>query len=181
MSVIGCVVMFNYLRNLSKTERARTLRFLFLFTIVVVLYFSFARTQVIGQLYNRYVTQTIANPTSNRSMIWSNALNYIFNLDNKGFVRFLLIGAPNTSISSEGMMGFMLNRGVIAQLLFLICLVVPILVLIGDRKKRIVGYGMFAVLVAFILDMSFYYLPCVMNYYIAFAIAQNYYKHPTIE
>ena len=25
--------------------------------------------------------------------------------------------------------------------------------------------------IAFILDMSFYYLPCVMNFYLAFAIA----------
>lgn len=171
MLLVSVFIFFGYFRKLNGNEKKSLFINIFLFLLTLLLFLKITHSDVLNQLVERYITQTIENPTSNRSSMWADGWQYINNLNLKQFISFGIIGAPNDAVGSDGMMGFLLNRGIIAQLLFIACLGIPIVQLMCKKETRIVAWSLVAVFIAFILDMSFYYLPCVMNFYLAFAIA----------
>lgn len=166
-------ILYSYLKNLTFRKKRNVILVFILFVIILFFYFLTIGNQLYLQLYDRFFIQTVNNPTSNRGTMWINAINYIYFLNGSSLVRFLLIGVPNNAIGSDGMMGFLLSRGVIAQISFIICLLIPIVDLHRKKTVKVMSWILFSIFIAFMIDMSFFYLPCLMNYYFAYMIIKN--------
>ncbi|MFT9004726.1 MAG: hypothetical protein ABF991_08475 [Liquorilactobacillus hordei] len=174
--IFGLGIIIGYYRKLPRIYRIRFLVTFLIFLLLSIFLILGKNPQLYQGLYDRYVIQTTADPTSNRGEQWSLALTYIYNLNFGDLLKFLILGVPNTLIGSDGMMGFLLNRGVVAQIMFLICLLMPIINLLKLKEVRIVGFGLLAVFCAFIIDSSYFYLPSLMNYFFAYNLAMKIYN-----
>lgn len=156
--------------------RQRRLFWLLIFSVglLSVAYFTFFGQEVLATFYDRVVIQTIQNPSSDRFAQWKIIGEQIYQLDAVGVVRLFLIGLTNDLFQLDGMLRFLAMKGIIAQLSFLVVLIYPILMLYRDPKTKIVSYALMGIFIAFLIDMSFFYLPCVMNYFMVYEIGTKF-------
>ncbi|WP_314066409.1 hypothetical protein [uncultured Vagococcus sp.] len=139
--------------------------------IAVSAYFNFFGQEALTTFYDRVITQTIQNPSSDRFAQWKVIGEQISVLSPYRVLRFLFIGVANDLFQLDGMLRFLAMKGVIAQLSFLAVLMYPIIGLYKEKKTRIVSYALIGIFIAFLIDMSFFYLPCIMNYFMVYEIA----------
>lgn len=157
-------------KHYNKQQRKIVWLVLSAFSMIAVWYFTVFGQDVLATFYDRIITQTIQNPSSDRFAQWKIIAEQIYQLQPTAVLRFFFIGLTNDLFQLDGMLRFLAMKGVIAQFSFLVVLLYPIVALYKDQKTRIISYALMGIFIAFLIDMSFFYLPCVMNYFMVYEI-----------
>lgn len=131
-----------------------------------VFYITYSNSELIEYMYDRYVVQTISDPTgSGRVTQIQSVVSYIVGQDFLGVLRNLIIGADwSEAFFSEGIFNIVSYYGVIEAIIFIILLVYPIVKLYKNNKIEVLG--LISVFIAFMVDSSFNYPPGLMNYFL---------------
>lgn len=129
-------------------------------------YFLYSNSELIEYAYNRYIVETISDPTgSGRTTQIQNVIESITNQDFILFIKSLILGKEwQSAVFSEGIFYFVSYFGTIAAVAFCMLLLYPIVKLY--KKNKIEILGLLAVFVAFMVDSSFNYPPALMNYFL---------------
>lgn len=130
-----------------------------------MLYIVYSNSELIEYMYNRYILETINDPTgSGRTTQIQDVLQSITSQDFIMTIKNLLLGVQwNDAIFSEGIFYLISYYGIIIAITFCILLLYPIIKLYKNDKIEVLG--LLAVFIAFMVDSSFNYPPALMNYF----------------
>lgn len=124
-----------------------------------------------SKLYDRYIIQTLQNPSSDRSGTWYKMLTYIGSLNGSQALQFFVFGTPNGQFNGEGIIALLVEYGPVVTF-SLFYLLFRFWGRVWQREKlHLFSFSMLAVIFAFCIDQSFYYPPSLMNYFLISEIA----------
>ena len=160
-------------------ERVQTLYLggLILVLIGLVLYVFIADSQFIQYFIDRYIVQTLSDPTaSGRTAQFGDVLSMIYSLNAPDFLRFFFFGMPwSEARMSEGVLYMLSYYGFLSFLSFLFLLLYPVVFVF--KRNKILSVGLILVFIAFLVDRSFNYPPYLINY---FFLSGLYMRHTDI-
>lgn len=168
--LIPFCLFFLFIFSLLKNKLTYRRQILFLAVSLLVLFFTIlylmqAHSAVLTQLYSRYVSQTVSDPTgSDRTVQYGTAFSQIQPLTGWAFVRFLCIGLPWSQIGGiEGFLSTLFMYGLFGFLAFIASLFVTAVHIY--RLNKLTAIGFLCVFIAFMVDGSFNYPPGLMNFF----------------
>ncbi len=131
-----------------------------------VFYIIYSNSELIEYMYDRYILETISDPTgSGRTTQISNVIQYITSQNFIGVIRNFVLGADwAEAFFAEGIFNIISSYGVIEAIVFCLLLLYPIVKLYRNSKIEVLG--LLAVFIAFMVDASFNYPPGLMNYFL---------------
>lgn len=177
-AVIAIPSLLIYIKR-KLPERVQTLYLggLILVLIGLVLYVFIADSQFIQYFIDRYIMQTLADPTaSGRTQQFSNVFSMIYSLNAPDFLRFFFFGMPwNKARISEGVLYMLSYYGFLSFASFLFLLLYPIVSVF--KRNKFLSVGLILVFIAFLVDRSFNYPPYLINY---FFLSGLYMRHTDI-
>lgn len=147
--------------------------FVFVLIVFVLIPYLIENSQAIldSKLYDRYVLQTLQNPSSDRSETWQEMLIYIGDLKGPQALQFFFFGTPNGQFNGEGIIALLVEYGPIITF-SLFYLLFRFWGRVWHREKlHLFSFAMLAVIFAFCIDQSFYYPPSLMNYFLISEVA----------
>lgn len=170
-SAMCLFILHNYQKKLPPKQR-RIFRNSAMFLLLGGgLYLVLFQSELFLDAYNRYVVQTVSDPTaSGRTLQWANMAQIVSHYDAGHFLRFLLIGEQRgLPGGGEGLFEFLFHFGAPATIGLYGCLLAGILNC--WKRARPVAYGLICIFLAFCVDQSYYYPPSLMNYFIVTMLA----------
>ena len=154
--------------DILKTKKQKMLLLLFLIIGIstLLVYLFYAKSELIEYMFNRYIVQTIMDPTGNgRTTQIQNVIQSITNQDFIMIIKSLILGNDwKDVVSSEGIFYFVSFYGSICAIVFCMLLLYPVCKLYKNNKIEVLG--LIAVFIAFMVDSSFNYPPGLMNYFL---------------
>lgn len=132
----------------------------------VITYVCYSNSELIEYMFNRYIVQTIMDPTgSGRTTQIQEVIKSITNQNFMLVIKSLILGNDwKNVVSSEGIFYFVSFYGIICAITFCLLLLYPIRKLYKNNKIEVLG--LIAVFIAFMVDSSFNYPPGLMNYFL---------------
>lgn len=158
--------------------REKTYFTIVLITIIIciIIYFINSDSEFITRIINRYVSDTLSDPTaSGRTLQWSNLFNIISKTSLFELIRFMVIGLDwKYSLGLEGFLYVMPYYGVIAFLLFIKVMIRPLSI---SRKVNMSYFaGFLGVFIILCVDRTFCSTPTLMNYFLIYGIVLKEYE-----
>ena len=136
--------------------------------------FAFSQPSMILSIRDRLITQTLADPTaSGRTEQWRRIFDAVAQMDGGELFRQLLLGGNPTKNVGEGLPYFFAVFGLPCTLAFFIGLVSLVAICWRGKNTRTIALGILCVAIAFCVDSSYMYPPCIMNVYLFYAAAQK--------
>lgn len=136
--------------------------------------FAFSQPSMILSIRDRLITQTLADPTaSGRTEQWRRIFDAVAQMDGGELFRQLLLGGNPTKNVGEGLPYFFAVFGLPCTLAFFIGLVSLVAICWRGKNTRTIALGILCVAIAFCIDSSYMYPPCIMNVYLFYAAAQK--------
>jgi hypothetical protein len=165
--VISPLILSEHQKNMSFKNKTELFIFVLSVTIVFILYLTFLRPDMFQNTFHRMITRTLGDPTGvGRTIQWANMNNHIRNLNDKTWMTFWLIGTDFRVPGGEGVYSILFFYGLPAAIGFAGCLVACVLACWRRKKIRGVAYGLTVVCFDFLADLSFYYPPSLMIFFI---------------
>ena len=132
----------------------------------MILYIIYSRSDLISYFYERYIVQTLEDPTaSGRTTQIKNVINYFARGNFIEKIKVLMLGGNWIDTAfSEGIFNIISYYGIIVAIVFCLLLLYPIMKLYKNNKVEVLG--LLAVFIAFMVDSSFNYPPGLMNYFL---------------
>ena len=157
----------NILGKLKKKNQILVLAIVVFLIVFLGIYIINFNSEFIAQAIDRYVIDTISDPTGNgRIPQIVNLFNTFLNETFLGIIKNLIVGVYwNINVFTEGLLYILGKYGVVAFITFIILLVKPIY-LMFKKNNKLMAIGLLCVFVAFIVDTSFNYPPGLMNYFL---------------
>lgn len=159
------LLLLFYFRTLK-----RRIAFLFIsismfLSLFLILYLLVGDNEILQQAYERYVIQTLNDPTGNgRTTLIMIALTQVKMLDASGLFSFIIMGFSEYRLMSEGLLYLLFANGVLSFVSFLFVLFLSFKT--AYKKNKIESIGFMCVIVAFIVDSSFLYPPALINFFL---------------
>ena len=187
-TIIPFIVLMPFLliRLFKRKTKRKQMLFLAMFIFISIIgcfYIGISNSELISQAINRYIVDTISDPTGNgRTTQILNLINVFKQLSFRGMIRSFVVGVSwEFEIFTEGVIYILGNYGVIAFITFIILLLKPISFIIKNNGYAVV-IGLLCVFCAFIVDTSFNYPPGLMNYFIVVGVflRNKSYKNNTV-
>lgn len=154
--------------NRLKTKNQKIL--LLIISIIAIssaiFYILYSNSELIEYVYNRYIVETINDPTgSGRTTQIQNVLQTITDKNFIISIKNLILGVQwSDAVFSEGIFYIVSYYGMVVAITFCMLLIYPIIKLYKHNKIEILG--LLAVFIAFMVDSSFNYPPGLMNYFL---------------
>lgn len=160
-------ILKNILVKLKKKNQILVLSILVFLIVFLGSYIINFNSEFIAQAIDRYVIDTISDPTGNgRIPQVINLFNTFFNGGVLEIIKNLTVGVCwDLNVFTEGLLYILGKYGVIAFITFIILLLKPIY-LMFKRNNKLIAIGLLCVFVAFLVDTSFNYPPGLMNYFL---------------
>lgn len=172
------LVLLAIFHSVPKTHYVQKKKLLVLLAILAVLFLVVVpwliknwQNIIQSKLYDRYVLQTIQNPSSDRGGTWVRMLTYIGSLRGTELLEFIVFGTPNGSFNGEGIIALLVEYGPLVTFSFFYLLLRMWIHVWRREGEHLFSYSLLAVTFAFLIDQSFYYPPSVMNYFMMAGIA----------
>jgi hypothetical protein len=160
-------ILSNHQKKLSFKNKTGMFIFLLSVSIIFILYLTFFGTDMLQNTYDRMITKTLGDPTATgRTIQWANMNSHIRNLSDKAWIVFWLIGTDFRVPGGEGMYSILFFFGLPAAIGFAGCLAACVSACWKRKKIRCVAYGLIVICFAFLVDMSFYFPPSLMIFFI---------------
>lgn len=171
-TIIPFIVFLPYIlkKIISKFKKKNQMLFLAIFIFLIIfggIYIMNFNNAFIAQAIDRYVIDTISDPTGNgRIPQVIHLFNTFLNESFFGVIKNLIVGVYwNVDVFTEGVLYILGKYGVIAFVTFIILLIKPIYSMF-KRSSELIAIGVLCVFVAFLVDTSFNYPPGLMNYFL---------------
>ena len=131
-----------------------------------IIYVYYSNSELIEYMFNRYIVQTIMDPTgSGRTTQIQEVIKSITDQNFMLVIKSLILGNDwENVVASEGIFYFVSFYGIICAITFCLLLLYPIRKLYKNNKIEVLG--LIAVFIAFMVDSSFNYPPGLMNYFL---------------
>lgn len=154
--------------DILKTKKQKIIMILFLIVGIssLLVYLIYSKSELIEYMFNRYIVQTIMDPTgSGRTTQIQEVIESITNQNFILVIKSLILGNDwENVVASEGIFYFVSFYGIICAIAFCVLLLYPISKLYKNNKIEVLG--LIAVFIAFMVDSSFNYPPGLMNYFL---------------
>lgn len=140
----------------------------------IVLFFV-SQPAMVSKITDRLITQTLADPTaSGRTDQWQGIIDAVTQMDLPALIRQFFFGKnPTATFGGEGLPNFFALFGLLCTLAFYIGLTVLVIICWKNQHTKTIALGILCVIIAFCVDSTYLYPPCVMNVYLFFAAAQK--------
>lgn len=168
--IIPVVLLLTFLLLLLKNKLSYKNQILFVSSLMflaalVMIYLLQSDNQFLQQLNARYIQQTLSDPTgAGRTSQYVSAFAQVHQLNESGFLRFLVIGLPWDQIGGmEGLISTFFYYGLPSFLGFLLILATTLFAIFEHNKLASIGF--ICVFIAFLVDGSFNFPPTLMNYF----------------
>ncbi|OUL07522.1 hypothetical protein B0533_13475 [Sedimentibacter sp. SX930] len=149
---------------------------LIIIMIYMVIYFINSDSEFISRIINRYVKDTLNDPTaSGRTVQWTNFFSIVSSTGLLEFIRFILVGLDwKYSLGLEGFLYVMPYYGVLAFFLFIKIMIRPLFL---ARKVNMLYFaGFLGVFIILCIDRTFCSTPTLMNYFLIYGIVLKEYE-----
>lgn len=141
--------------------------------------FVFFQPAMILGIKDRLITQTLADPTaSGRTEQWQRIFDVVKQMDGVELLQQFLFGGNPTKNVGEGLPYFFAVFGLPCTLAFFIGLTSLVIICWREKNTKTIALGILCVTIAFCIDSSYMYPPCIMNVYLFYAAAQQLRKFP---
>lgn len=164
------VLLFIFLLILVKNKLSYQKQILFLSAVFFIaalgtLYLMYANNQFLEGAYARYIQQTASDPTgAGRTSQFALAFTQVNQLNELGFLRFLLIGLPWSQLDTlEGLLSTLFCYGLFGFIGFLLLFMSALYH--SFKMNLLASLGLVCIFLAFMVDGSFNFPPSLMNFF----------------
>lgn len=146
------------------------------FASCMLIAFAASQPAMVSSIKDRLIEQTLADPTATgRTEQWNEILNAVTQMNGMQLIRQFMFGAePTATFGGEGLPQFFVVFGLPCTIAFYVGLVSLTIRCWKNKHTRTIALGILCVTIAFCVDQSFFYPPCVMNVYLFYAAARKY-------
>ena len=150
----------------KKNSKLLMIILLIVISCMLTIYVINSKSEIISYIWDRYISQTISDPTgSGRTTQIIDVVNTFLTQNPVEFFRSLILGVDwGQAVFSEGIFNIVSYYGVLAAIVFCLLLLYPVKKLY--KYDKIGTLGLIGVFIAFIVDSSFNYPPSLMNYFL---------------
>lgn len=137
--------------------------------------FAASQPAMIFKITDRLITQTLADPTaSGRTDQWQGIIDAVTQMNLPTLIRQFFFGKnPTATFGGEGLPNFFALFGLPCTIAFYTGLIFLVIICWKNMHTKTIALAILCVIVAFCVDQSYLYPPCVMNVYLFFAAAQK--------
>ena len=130
---------------------------------------------MIFKITDRLITQTLADPTaSGRTDQWQGIIDAVTQMNLPTLIRQFFFGKnPTATFGGEGLPNFFALFGLPCTIAFYTGLIFLVIICWKNVHTKTIALAILCVIVAFCVDQSYLYPPCVMNVYLFFAATQK--------